>query len=209
MLKNTIRVTSLLFVATAVSAPLAAQGQSSRPKSRPKIAVAAVKTQVAAAVLAAPGERRAGATVMAYRADGTLFKAKSGDGDLICLADDPTKSGFQAACYHRDLEPYMARGRALRAAGISGEENRTTRWKEIEQGTLAMPKQPRALYVLHGQAFDPAKGQVSKAYLRWVIYTPYATPESTGLSLAPAPGAPWLMFPGTPGAHIMINPPRP
>ena len=36
-----------------------------------------------------------------------------------------------------------------------------------------------------------------------------ATPESTGLSTSPgAPGAPWLMYPGTPGAHIMINPPK-
>ncbi|MFK7927045.1 MAG: hypothetical protein AB8H79_02565 [Myxococcota bacterium] len=23
-----------------------------------------------------------------------------------------------------------------------------------------------------------------------------------------AEGGPWIMFPGTPGAHIMINPPR-
>jgi hypothetical protein len=41
-----------------------------------------------------------------------------------------------------------------------------------------------------------------------VIYLPFATAESTGLSLKASPGAPWLMYPGTAGAHIMINPPR-
>ena len=56
---------------------------------------------------------------------------------------------------------------------------------------------------------DPATGQIVEAYTRWVVYTPYATPESTGLSATPVPGGPWLMFPGKPTAHIMINPPRP
>jgi len=45
--------------------------------------------------------------------------------------------------------------------------------------------------------------------LRYVIYIPFATAESTGLPLAPsAPGMPWIMDPGTHRAHIMINPPQ-
>jgi hypothetical protein len=65
------------------------------------------------------------------------------------------------------------------------------------------------LYVLTGDGFDAASGSVANPFLRWVVYTPWATAESTGLSGAPgAPGAPWLMFPGTAGAHIMITPPR-
>jgi hypothetical protein len=46
------------------------------------------------------------------------------------------------------------------------------------------------------------------AYLRWVTYVPFATPESTGLSTKPSDNAPWLMYSGTAGAHIMINPPK-
>ena len=53
-----------------------------------------------------------------------------------------------------------------------------------------------------------ATSTVKDAYLRWVIYTPYATPESTGLSTKPAENAPWLMDQGTAGAHVMITPPR-
>ena len=50
-------------------------------------------------------------------------------------------------------------------------------------------------------------GKVIGAKYRYVVYVPFATQETTGLSLAPnAPGHPWLMFPGTAGAHIMISP---
>jgi len=39
-----------------------------------------------------------------------------------------------------------------------------------------------------------------------VIYIPGATETSTGLSAKPAEGTPWIMFPGTPKAHIMFVP---
>jgi hypothetical protein len=52
-------------------------------------------------------------------------------------------------------------------------------------------------------------GEVKNGYLRYVIYIPYATAASTGLPLKQdAPGMPWIMDPGTPRAHIMINPPQ-
>ena len=76
--------------------------------------------------------------------------------------------------------------------------------KEMEEGKLAMPKGPRTLYVLSGSGYDSAKGEVTNGELRWVVYVPYATPESTGLSTTAGPG-PWLMYPGTPGAHIMFS----
>jgi hypothetical protein len=164
--------------------------------------------QINAAVLAAPEERREGAAVLGYDAEGKLGTLREGSNELVCLADDPAKDKFSAACYHRELEPYMARGRELAAEGVGGQESHDIRWKEIEDGKLAMPREPRTLYVLSGSAYDSASGTVVDSYLRWVIYTPFATPESTGLSTKAAPGVPWLMFPGTAGAHIMINPPR-
>ena len=103
----------------------------------------------------------------------------------------------------------MERGRALRVEGVTegGERNRI-RWEEAEAGTLAMPEKPASLYILAGSAdvWDPATGEVDGASLRWVVYTPWATGESTGLSEMPVAGGPWLMFPGTPGAHIMVTP---
>jgi hypothetical protein len=84
------------------------------------------------------------------------------------------------------------------------------RWTEAEAGNLDMPEEPAMLYVLDGDGFDEASGTVTNGSIRWVIYTPWATTETTGVSAQPtAPGAPWLMFPGTAGAHIMITPPPP
>jgi hypothetical protein len=164
--------------------------------------------QIAAAVLAAPEELRESAGVLGFDRDGTLVTLREPKGELLCLADTPGNDTFSVACYHRDLEPYMARGRALTAEGVTGPARNETRWKEIEAGTLQIPREPRMLYVLDGSGFDAATGTVTDAYRRWVLYWPYATPEMVGLSTKPQSGTPWLMFPGTAGAHIMISPPR-
>jgi hypothetical protein len=171
-------------------------------------AIPPAKDQIAAALLAAPEKRRAEAAVLGYNADGKLVTLREGTNDMICLADDPNNESFSVACYHKDLEPFMARGRELVAQGVTGQKRNDIRWKEVEDGKVPMPRAPRTLYVLTGKGFDAASGQVADSYLRWVIYTPFATPESTGLSTDPVPGGPWLMSPGTAGAHIMINPPR-
>jgi hypothetical protein len=165
--------------------------------------------QIAAAVQAAPAERRDGAAVLGYDESGKVVTLRPGTNDLVCLYDDPSDDRWSVACYHKDLEPFMARGRELAAEGLSGKERAEKRLKEIDDGKLAMPKEPRTLYVLHGSGYDAATNTVGEAYLRWVIYTPYATPESTGLSTKMAENAPWLMDEGTAGAHIMITPPRP
>ena len=165
--------------------------------------------QIATAVQAAPEQWRQGATVLGYDATGALTVLREGSTDLVCLADNPAEEGIDVACYAKSLEPFMKRGRELRAQGLSEEERTKRRWREAEAGTLKMPAAPATLYVLTGAGLDPATGAVTHPYRRYVVYTPGATSESTGLPTSPvAPGAPWIMFPGTPGAHIMINPPR-
>jgi len=171
-----------------------------------KASVPNAEAQIAGAERAAPDDRGNEARVLGYDAKGDLVELRAGKNELVCLADDPKKEGFQAACYHKDLEPYMARGRALAAEGVGGQESLQTRWKEIESGKLAMAKGPRTLHVMSGKSFDMSNGEVVDGYLRWVVYIPFATPESTGLPTSAGPGTPWLMFPGTAGAHIMVSP---
>lgn len=163
--------------------------------------------QIAGAVQAAPKDRRDGAEILGYSPEGKLITLRKGTNDLICLADNPALENFEVDCYHKELEPFMARGRELAAQGVKGMDRHKMRWKEVDEGKLALPKQPRMLYVLTGKSFDPATGTVAESYLRWVVYTPYATPESTGLSTKSS-NEPWLMYPGTAGAHIMISPPK-
>jgi len=75
--------------------------------------VPAADLQIAAAVLPAPVEMRDGATVLGYSPDGKLVTLRRGTNDMICLASDPKAPSFHVACYHRALEPFMARGREL------------------------------------------------------------------------------------------------
>jgi hypothetical protein len=169
--------------------------------------VAPPADQIASAILAAPKERRAAAAVLGYNDKGAVVTLREGSNDMVCLATDPKEKQFSVACYHKDLEPFMARGRELASQGAKGKDRHEQRWKEVTDGKVKMPHEPRMLYVLTGSGFDSAKGEIKDSYLRWVVYVPNATPESTGLSTTPGPG-PWLMYPGTPGAHIMISPPK-
>lgn len=171
--------------------------------------VPSAEAQIAGAVLAAPAELRAGAAVLGFNPQGQRVKIREGTNELICLASDPAKTTFEVDCYHKDLEPFMARGRELLAQKVTGAKRNELRFKEVEEGKVTMPKEPRTLYVLTGSAFDAASGKVENSYLRYVIYVPFATPQSTGLSTKSTEGAPWLMSPGTAGAHIMISPPKP
>tara|TARA_B100002051_G_C16624243_1_gene579899 strand:+ start:68 stop:652 length:585 start_codon:yes stop_codon:yes gene_type:complete len=165
--------------------------------------------QIKTAVLAAPEMYREDATVLGYNQEGRLVTLREGNNGMVCLADDPNKAGISVACYGAELEPFMARGRELVAEGKSNEEKREARKNEIEAGTLKMPEEPAMVYVLAGEENDYSAetGELLKSKIRYVIYKPYMTGESTGLPTKPqAPGMPWLMDAGTHRSHIMITP---
>ncbi|MBO0939927.1 hypothetical protein J2I47_25500 [Fibrella sp. HMF5335] len=166
--------------------------------------------QIKTAVLAAPADKQAGATVYGYSDKNEFILLRKGTNELVCLADDPAQKGLSVSCYHQDLEPFMKRGRELKQAGKKPAEVLDMREQEVKAGTLKMPSHPTTLYSYTAKVenYDPATGVVKDGYLRYVVYIPYATAESTGLPLKPeAPGMPWIMDPGTHRAHIMINPP--
>ena len=194
----------IVVLGLALSLPVLAQAQAA-----PATAVPPSAQQVAAAVLALPQEFRADARVLGYAAGRPgLVPLREGKGPFTCLASDPAGEGFHVACYHRSLEPFMARGRALRASGVKGDQVDTVRFAEVRAGKLAMPAHAASLYQLFGPpgSFDPATGTAKNAKPLFIVYLPGATAASTGLSVKPAEGTPWLMFPGTPKAHIMLEP---
>jgi hypothetical protein len=173
--------------------------------------IPAAEMQVKTAVLAAPKEQRENASVMGYSPKGELVVLRKGTNGMICLADDPAQKGFSVSCYHQDLEPFMARGRALKKEGKSFKEIFDMREQEVKAGNLKMPSQPTTLYVYTGSEdkYNSETGDFDDGYLRYVVYIPYATSESTGLPLKPDfAGQPWIMDPGTHRAHIMISPPK-
>ena len=166
--------------------------------------------QIATAVLPLPEAERSTAMVYGYDPEGQLVVLRPSDKGMICIADDPTKEGIHVACYAVSLEPFMKRGRELLAAGHTESEKREIRKQEAESGVLKMPEKPAMTYVMTGseEKYDRTTGALADGKLRYVIYIPYATTESTGLPASPhAPGMPWLMDPGTHRAHIMVTPP--
>jgi hypothetical protein len=170
------------------------------------------EVQIKTALMAAPADKRDSATVYGYSQNNELVILKQGANELICVADDPSQPEFSVACYHKDLHPFMQRGRELRKEGRTNQQVFDEREKEAKAGQLIMPKQPTTLVVVTAKDADYNKntGEVKNPYMRSVVYIPYATAQSTGLPLKPeAPGMPWIMNPGTHGAHIMINPPAP
>jgi hypothetical protein len=175
-------------------------------QARPALAPPA--QQVAAATLPLPEAMRAGAAVLGYRAAGKLELLRPGSNGMRCLADDPADDRFHVACYHESMEPFMARGRELRAQGVTGAQVDTVRYAEVMSGRIAMPKAAAALYQLTGPKgdYDASANAAPNSKPLFVIYVPGATTASTGIGTTPAVGQPWLMFPGTPKAHIMFTP---
>ncbi|MVM38613.1 hypothetical protein GO730_15385 [Spirosoma sp. HMF3257] len=172
--------------------------------------IPAPDAQIKLAVLAAPADKRDGATVYGYSPKNEFVVLRKGTNELVCLTDDPAQKGLSVSCYHRDLDPFMERGRILKKEGKKPAEILAMREQEVKDKKLLMPTHPSTLfsYTAKDGEFDAATGEVKDGYLRYVVYIPYATAESTGLPLKPeAPGMPWIMDPGTHRAHIMINPP--
>ena len=180
------------------AAPLAAQSAPAR--------IPPAAEQIAAAVLPLPAELRESAAVLGYDAAGKLVTLREGSGAMRCLADDPAQPQYHVACYHRSLEPFMARGRALRAEGVRGEQVDTVRFREVAANKLAMPRTGGALYTLTSTTggFDAASGKIAGARPLFVYYMPGATAATSGISEKPSRNEPWLMFPGTPKAHVML-----
>ncbi|MFT6807945.1 MAG: hypothetical protein ACJA01_001168 [Saprospiraceae bacterium] len=164
---------------------------------------------IATALMAAPKESRMGSKVIGYNMVGEFVTLKEGDNEFICLADNPKQSGFSAACYHKDLESFMARGRELKSEGKNAGEIFDIREEEVKSGKLDMGKTGSTLHLYYGadSNYNPETSEVEGAKYRYVVYMPWATAESTGLPETPiAANHPWIMNPGTHRAHIMISP---
>ena len=167
--------------------------------------------QIAAAVSPLPEPLQKGAKVLGYDETGKLVTLRPGSNEMICLADDMKSPRFHVSCYHKSLDTFMSRGRELRAKKMTEEMVDSTRARDVRAKRFAMPRTPAVLYQYFAlrDSVDAGTGAVKGAQYLYVVYTPYATYKSTGISEAPVPGGPWIMFPGTPFAHLMIAPQKP
>ena len=194
---RTIAVIGLVVIPAVV----AGQNPSYPPAAR----------QISLAVSALPDNLQGGAKVLGYDANGKLATLRRGTNDFVCIADDQTAKKFHVACYHNSLEPFMARGRELHALKKSREAIDSVRLADVKSGRYSMPTRPAALYQYYAErdSVNVASGAVKSAEYLYVVYTPYASQKTTGITENPIDGGPWIMFPGKPWAHIMISPQKP
>src|SRR6185503_17849541 len=193
-MQRRLAVLAMISLTTAASAQATPAGDAS--------VIPPADQQITAAVLPLPKDLRDGATVLGYTSAGAFTTLRHGTGEMVCLASDPKLPRFHVACYHKQMEPFMARGRELRAQGVKGDQVDSVRFREVREKKLAIPASATTLYSLTGarDSYDPATGTAATARHLFVVYIPFATAASTGLSAVPVEGAPWVMFPGTPKA---------
>ena len=161
--------------------------------------------QIAEAVQILPEDLRAGATVVTYDAAGARKVLRQGTNFLEC---QPRMADGFSRCYSKALAPRRDLEAKLRAEKKSDEEIQKAVAAAVQAGTLP----PSSKGMMSYRDYDKR----DRIQHLWVMSLPNATPESVGVSTASqrdaaleGKGLPWMMLPGTPGAHIMIpiNPP--
>ncbi len=153
------------------------------------------------AVQPLPEDLKSGATVVTYdEKTGERKVLRQGTNYIEC--QPKAKDGF-VRCYNKVLAPRRDMEAKLRAQGKSDEEVTKEIQAAMKDGRL---KPPPFGTVSYRYSDDP--GRIK---LLWVISVPNATPEQLGISTESqrdaalkGNGKPWMMLPGTPGAHIMI-----
>jgi hypothetical protein len=161
--------------------------------------------QIAEAVRILPEHLRAGATVVTYDASGARKVLRQGTNFLEC---QPRMADGFARCYSKTLGARRDLEAKLRAEKKTDEQVTQAVAAAVKAGTLPAPAKGMMAY----RDYDKR----DRIQHLWVMSLPNATPESVGVSTTSqrdaaleGKGLPWMMLPGTPGAHIMIpiNPP--
>ncbi len=157
--------------------------------------------RVAEALKPLPEDLKAGATVVAYdAASGARQVLRQGTNQIEC---QPKATDGFVRCYNTILAPRRDLEAKLHAQKKSDADIAAAVAEGQKAGTIPKPQFGTMSY---RYSDDP-----KRIKLLWVMSVPNATPESLGVSTTSqrdaalkGAGQPWMMLPGTPGAHIMI-----
>jgi hypothetical protein len=159
-----------------------------------------VDAQIAEAVSPLPESARADATVINYDAKGNPTMLRQGSNGIICVPNRPEPSAegqFNVQCYGKGLTPQHDMMVKLLAQGKSHEDAAAALTAALNSGKLQPPPAGTMAYYKRGKTADDAR-------ILWILHLPNATAESLGLPTKPGQGSPWMMFSGTPRAHVML-----
>jgi hypothetical protein len=146
--------------------------------------------QIARALAAGPAAITASATVVNFDAHGKMVTLRKGNNGWTCIAGHPGVVGEDPICADQQA--------MIWAGDMMAHKPKPTSTK------------PGIAYMLAGghdwSATDPwaTKGTPFAQPPHWMILWPY-DPKTSGLSATPSMTGTWIMWAGTPYAHLMIN----
>jgi hypothetical protein len=190
---------TVLFVLglTALAAPAFAQ-RGGAPAAPIALEAGASQADVDKALLAAPAQLKAGATVIKWKSDLSGYDTlRKGNNKLVCFDKSglPGQQAFSVECSSLgNLE------RAQQNIKFESESDRGKRQAALDaaekNGTRAKPEFGSVWYHLMGASQDAARTHMT-------IAVPMATKASLGLPEDAAQGGVWIMNAGTTTAHLM------
>lgn len=156
---------------------------------------------IAQAIRPLPEDLRAGATVFRYDpATGERVVLRQGNNHVECRPKD--EEGF-TRCTPTANASRSDLSEKLRAQGMSDDEVSAALAEAERKGEI----NPRIFGSLSYRLYD----EPDRIQLLWIVSVPNATPEQLGMptgaqrdNALAGKGTPWMMNPGTPGAHLMI-----
>jgi hypothetical protein len=184
----------------ALAAPAFAQGGrgGGAPAAPLPLEAGASQADVDKALLAAPAQLKAGATVIKWKPDLSGYTTlRKGNNKLVCFDKSglPGQQAFSVECSSLgNLE------RAQQNIKFEAEPDRAKRQAALDaaekDGTRAKPEFGSVWYHLMGASQDQARTHMT-------IAVPMATKATLGLPEDGTQGGVWIMNPGTTTAHLM------
>ena len=172
------RMTTFALSLLAVSAGLFAQDQAAIDK----------------ALMAAPAQLKAGATVIKWKADFTYDTLKKGTNRLVCY----DKSGQPAA------QPFMVECTSLGNLDRAAQNMKFEAMGAQKQAALdAAEKDGTRVKPEFGSVWYHSMGDPANPRSHMTIAVPGATTKTLGLPESGASGGVWIMNAGTTTAHLM------
>ena len=173
----------VLFVLVVMATSTAAFAQSS--------------AEIDKAVLAAPANMRAAATVIKWKPDFTYDTLRKGTSRLVCYdrSGFPLQQAFSIECTSLGNLDRVAQNMKAEATGDKARSEAMLDAQE-KAGTRAKPEFGSVWYHLNGADLERARTHMT-------IAVPMATTKTLGLPETGSGGGVWIMNAGTTTAHLM------
>ena len=150
------------------------------------------------ALLAAPAQMKAGATVIKWKSDFTYDTLRKGTNRLVCY-ERPVAPGAQPFSVECTSIANLERvSQSLKTETIADPKARQTAFEEMEKaGKWTKPEFGSIFYNYTGATEAAARSHAT-------IAVPGATEKTLGMPESGTQGGAWIMNAGTSAAHIMM-----